>query len=351
MKVFSHSSMVAIQESPRTYIERFSIKNSGPIASAEGQQLGRLNLIIGENSCGKTWLLKTLYCVVRAQEEFGRGNDKREFNDVLTDKLYWTFQSTPGEMVRRGKGNRLDVHVMMNDGSELAFDFGPDTNKQVRASINSLLPRHDNVVFLPPKEVLSLWNVIVTSTQYNREFGYDATYADLVLALQVLPKLGGSADSIAREKLELMFKGRVAFEDQQWVYKRGNSKFSIHSTAEGIKKIAILDNLLGNGYLSPGSILFIDEPESALHPTAIIQLLDVINILAGWGVQVFMATHSYYVAKKMLLIAKKNKWPVPCFAANKEGDWQQSCLLTDGLPDTEIINESIRLFEQGFEGI
>ncbi|MCX2778625.1 ATP-binding protein [Microbulbifer thermotolerans] len=335
-------------------IEYFSIRNSGPIAQAEGQQLGKLNLFIGKNGCGKTWLLKTLYCVMRIQEEFGRGNDNRDFHEVLSDKLYWTFQSQHlGDLVRRGKGNRLEVKCRMDDGNKLEFSFGPDTSKQVKPAVNTLPRREDNSVFLPPKEVLSLWNVISKSAIQNREFGFDATYSDLVLALQNPTQRGRNYKAFAssREKLEGMFQGKVVFEDQKWIYRQGNSKFSIHSTAEGIKKIAILDTLLGNRFLTPGSVIFIDEPESALHPTAIVQLLDILSMLASQGIQIFMASHSYYVVKKMLLIAKQTGQPVPCFIADDENCWQQSCLLEDGLPDNEIINESVRLFEQEFEGI
>ena len=123
------------------------------------------------------------------------------------------------------------------------------------------------------------------------------------------------------------------------------------ATAEGVKKIAILDTLLGNRYLDKESIVFIDEPESALHPTAIVEFLDIITILAQSGIQFFLATHSYYVIKKLLIIANKYNMPIPTFIANEDGNWSQSCLLADGLPENEIINESIRLFEQEFEGI
>lgn len=335
-------------------ISSFSITNSGPIAVAKGQGLGALNLIIGENGCGKTWLLKSLYCVMRTQEESGRGNDKREFHDVLSDKLYWTFQTDSlGDMVRRGKGNRLSLEVSMSDHTQLACSFGQDTSKLVKPSVNSLSEREDNSIFLPPKEVLSLWHVILRSALQNREFGYDATYSDLVLALQNQPQKGRNYDSFSksRKQLEEMFQGKVTFENNEWVYKQGNSKFSIHSTAEGIKKIAILDTLLGNRFLTPGSVIFVDEPESALHPTAIVQFLDILALLAQQGMQIFMATHSYYVIKKLLLIARQQQLPIPCFLSDSQGNWQQSCLLNDGLPETEIIKESVRLFEQEFEGI
>lgn len=335
-------------------IRQFSIENSGPISKVKGTALGKLNLFIGKNSCGKTWLLKSLYTVLRTQEEFGRGDDNRDFHEVLSDKLFWTFQSQHlGDLVRRGKGHRLIVECMMQDTSELKFSFGPDTSKQVKPSANNLPLREDNSVFLPPKEVLSLWSIITKSALLNKEFGFDATYADLVLALNNPPQRGRNFKTFAasREKLEAMFQGKVVFEDQQWLYKQGNSRFSIHSTAEGIKKIAILDTLLGNRFLTPGSVVFLDEPEAALHPNAIVQLLDILHALAEQGIQVFMATHSYYVVKKMLLIAQQNQLPLPCFIADDEGVWEQRCLLTDGLPETDIIKESVRLFEQEFEGV
>ncbi|WP_368501347.1 AAA family ATPase [Oceanobacter sp. 5_MG-2023] len=54
----------------------------------------------------------------------------------------------------------------------------------------------------------------------------------------------------------------------------------LHSQhSEGIKKIAILDTLLGNRF----SVVFVDEPESALHPTAIVQLIDILALLAAKG--------------------------------------------------------------------
>lgn len=335
-------------------ISSFSITNSGPILAAKGQGLGTLNLIIGENGCGKTWLLKSLYCVMRSQEEYGRGNDNREFHEVLSDKLYWTFQADSlGDMVRRGKGNRLSLEVSMSDDTRLAYSFGQDTSKQVKPSVNTLTEREDNSIFLPPKEVLSLWHVILRSALQNREFGYDATYSDLVLALQNQPQKGRNYDSFSksRKQLEEMFQGKVTFENNEWMYKQGNSKFSIYSTAEGIKKIAILDTLLGNRFLTPGSVIFVDEPESALHPTAIVQFLEILSLLAQQGMQIFMATHSYYVVKKLLLIARQQQLPIPCFLSDSLGVWQQSCLLNDGLPETEIIKESVRLFEQEFEGI
>ena len=100
--------------------------------------------------------------------------------------------------------------------------------------------------------------------------------------------------------------------------------------------------------MSPGSVVFIDEPESALHPMAISQLLDIIDQLSETGIQFFIASHSYFVIKKLYLIAFSQKKHLPLLMADQQGNWQQEDLF-NGIPDNEIINESIRLFDQELE--
>ncbi len=337
----------------KNLISKFSMEKFGPLSNIQSDTLGRINLIIGENSTGKTFLLKALYSIIRSQEEYGRGDDPREINEILSDKLYWTFQTEKlGDLVQRGGGNRLKASISMHDNTSLAFEFGQDTAKKVISLHNNLPKRSANSVFLPPKEVLSLSKIILKSGLHDKVFGFDATYVDLALALQNPTQKGRNYDafSTSRAKLEDMFQGRIEFDinADKWVYKKGNSSFSINTTAEGIKKIAILDTLLGNRFLSPESIIFIDEPESALHPMAITKLLEIIQILVDAGIQFFIATHSYFVVKKLYLIALKNRVSIPVFMPGSDGNWEQQDL-KNGIPDNEIINESIRLFNEELE--
>ena len=83
----------------------------------------------------------------------------------------------------------------------------------------------------------------------------------------------------------------------RWQFRKGNRKYPIGVTAEGIKKIAIFETLLDNGYIDGHSLVFVDEPEAALHPGAISRLLDMITMLTETGIQFFLASHSYFVVK------------------------------------------------------
>jgi AAA15 family ATPase/GTPase len=334
-------------------IKQFALENFGPLASIKAEKLGNLNLIIGANSTGKTFLLKALYAMIRAQEEHGRGDDPRTFDEVLSEKFYWTFQTEKlGDLVYKGLGNRLKATLTMQDNCSLVCEFGQDTNRKISPIHNNLPAREANSIFLPPKEILTLAKVILKSGLQDKAFGFDATYIDLVLALQNPTQRGRNYDKFkrSRQQLECIFQGKIEYnaETEKWIYRQGNKRFSINTTAEGIKKIAILDILLGNRFLTPDSVVFIDEPESALHPTAISQLMDIIYLLSEQGIQFFITTHSYFVIKKLYLLSLQYQTTIPVLIADDKAIWHQQDLL-EGMPDNEIINESIRLFDQELE--
>lgn len=151
-----------------------------------------------------------------------------------------------------------------------------------------------------------------------------------------------------------MIDGKVEYDEGngKWFYKnKKNQKFSIGATSEGVKKIVIMDRLLANGYLDNNSIIFIDEIESALHPKAVCEFLDMIDTIADdMGLQVFITSHSYFVIKKLYLIALKKKGLVSCISLNK-GEMAQICDLHDGMPENTIIDTSICLYEQELEEV
>ncbi len=55
-------------------IEDLQVKNFGMIEDFQCNQFSNINLIIGENGTGKTFLLKALYSAVKALEEYKRGD-------------------------------------------------------------------------------------------------------------------------------------------------------------------------------------------------------------------------------------------------------------------------------------
>lgn len=332
-------------------INQITLDNFGPLSGINWSALGKINLVIGGNGSGKTFLLKAIYSSLRTLEDYKRGNEQRSATEILADKLYWTFQAEKiGELVSKGAEAPLSS-VLTIDKKVFSYSFGKDTSKQISTIENHVPPRASNSVFLPAKEVLSLHQVILKSREQDKVFGFDDTYFDLAKALRISPSKGKNYKEFAqsRTRLEDILGGVVEYDEAsgRWLFVKGRHKFPIGVTAEGVKKIAILDTLLGNRYLDTNSVVLIDEPESALHPTAISQLLDIVAMLAERGIQFFMASHSYFVVKKLFLIAQERGWSIPVISATDSG-WVCDDL-KNGMPDNPIIAESIRLYQQEVE--
>ena len=84
-------------------LNNIKLNNFGPLTELNWPKLGQINLIIGENGTGKTFLLKALYCTMKTLEEYKRGDDQRRLEDILAEKLYWTFQPEKiGDLVTKG---------------------------------------------------------------------------------------------------------------------------------------------------------------------------------------------------------------------------------------------------------
>ncbi|MCY4268703.1 MAG: AAA family ATPase [Gammaproteobacteria bacterium] len=332
-------------------LSSIDLKNFGPLRNLSWQNLGRVNLIIGGNGTGKTFLLKALYSAIRTIEEYKRGNDQRTAAEILADKLYWTFQSDKiGDLVTKGAEGALTSTLQVNN-KDFIYSFGKDTTKQIASVENHIESRNSNSIFLPAKEVLSLHQIILKSREQDKIFGFDDTYLDLARALRQSPRQGKNYKefSDSRKNLEKLIDGRVEYDENigRWQFKKGNQKFPIGVTSEGIKKISILDTLLSNRYLNDRSIVFVDEPESALHPIAISELLRIVAILAERGIQFFLATHSYFVVKKLYLISQEKSLSIPIISAH-DNQWVPENL-KDGMPENSIIDAAIRLYKEEVE--
>ena len=332
-------------------IKSFELENYGPIRSLKFNNCGRINLIIGPNRSGKTLLLKALYTAQRTIELFKRGKNIDSDKEILFKKLYWTFQIDKiGNLVRKpDKGNLKFLMTDYDDGM-FSYSFSPSTEKQIVKLTNTCRPSNSNSVFLPAKEVLSLLDIIEFEREDRQVFGFDETYYDLAKALT--PGGKGKNKKIfskMRSELEEAIDGRIIFskEKEAWVFRQGNMEIDINLTSEGTKKIAILDTLLGNHFLSEKSIVFIDEPEAGLHPSLLVKLLDIITSLSKAGLQFFIASHSYFVIKKLYLIAHQEQMNIPVlsFQNNPEVSAQIDNLL-EGMPQNQIIDESIELYTQ-----
>ena len=324
---------------------------------------GGLNLIIGENDTGKTHLLKLLYAVSRAVEECwkkAQGPDPVELSDILATKLRWVFlphRMALGRLVSRGGDHRLNVRVGWRDNGSLRFAYGRDTTSKILElhsdGLSALNGTRAN--YLPPKEILSIFDAIVATRETQEIAAFDDTYYDLVKDFRQPTTAGRwqrNVEKAVKQLDDVTCGGEVELNANGIWFKRGNELYNMHQTAEGIKKIGILHRLMRNRRLSPtgGCLLFVDEPETNLHPKAIVRFAEMLFEYARVGIQVYATTHSYFLMKRLEQLAREAKHSDATLLdlrRNAEGEvYGRTARLADGLPDNPIIEQSMQLFDE-----
>ena len=123
-------------------IKSISINNLGVISQMNVNDLGSINLVIGPNQSGKTFFLKALFSAIKTIETYKRGKENRTDKEILSHKLYWTFQASElGNIVK--KGEKSMSFSMASDVDEIfAYSFGPSTTKQANIDKNTFLLHH-----------------------------------------------------------------------------------------------------------------------------------------------------------------------------------------------------------------
>ena len=310
----------------------------------------KINVIIGENGNGKTQLLKSVYALcVGGTLQVDSTND--ELTLALTRKLVrllMPLDDKLGNMRRPGERGNAQLKATFALGEELALTFN-GTSEVATVDLNSAYANYRaEPIFVPTKEVLSLVRGMTDANHDQRtvELIFDDGYLDLAQMLlrdsvddpesknnldprfdSIVPKLANLIGG--RYQLE---NGGFRFQSGTYIEKLGQSSaetkapqvfqtastrfvpaktavLSSGMTAEGFRKIGVLQRLLTNGTLNPGvsGPLLWDEPESNLNPKLMKLLVEILLELSRNGQQVILATHDYVLLKWIDLLMNKGK--------------------------------------------
>ena len=303
-----------------------------------------INIIIGENGTGKTQLLKAVLAMSGPE---ARGEQADEQLARKLCRLYQPLSGKVGELRRAGTRGDAQLNTTFASGQFITakFNGSAEVVKVTPASVGEALP----AIFIPTKEVLSLVRGL-TAEQPDLptiERIFDDGYLDLARKLvregandldakvQLDPKFASIVPRLANliGGQYLLENGRFVFEPGRYEEKSsasrtrakhaqmyqdstewkfvpsGKHRLSSGMTAEGFRKIGVLQRLLSNGSLNPGITgpLLWDEPESNLNPKLMRDLVQALLELARNGQQVILATHDYVLLKWFDLLMDKGK--------------------------------------------
>lgn len=261
-----------------------------------------VNIIIGENGTGKTHLIKALYSACQSTDK------KTSFSHKLVMTMLPDDYKI-SRLITRKTGNRtasIRVIAGEQDGSRdrVLSAFFHGKTKKWDAEVTGEEGWESSFagmssIYIPAKEILSHSYNLNAATEKNN-VRFDDTYLDIINAAKINISVG--RNNITKDEMlkaiEKITHGTVVYDEKrdEFYLKSGSSKQEFNLVAEGIRKMALLWQLVKNGTLERGSVLFWDEPEANINPAYIRIIVDMILELQRRGVQIFISTHDYMLA-------------------------------------------------------
>lgn len=294
------------------FIQKISLKNITVFDTLDMQFSDGINVFIGPNGVGKTHLLKILYSACCAADP------KVSFSNKIVS-CFAPDEHRISRLVRRKQGNNdasIDITSKNEKIGKLLSNSKTFNSKTLSASFSNKTSKWDSEVageegwekqreglssvFIPAKEILShSYNLNAAVAMNNVSF--DDTYLDVINAAKIMISPGKDAaiKKTLLKQIEAIIEGKVFFDKKQdeFYLKHGNTKIEFNLVAEGIRKIALLWQLVKNGVLVSGSVLFWDEPEANINPIHIPIIAEILLNLQQNGVQIFISTHDYFLNK------------------------------------------------------
>lgn len=227
-----------------------------------------INIIIGENGTGKTHLMKMIYFAYSDKDYILEEKYIRKYNPIKNVANAWVTYN----------------------GNEVCWIT--DHSKAIR---NKSLK---DPIYIPVTEMLShSKGFLALNSKYKIPF--DPTEVDIISNAELpetreISKLNKSVI----DKISNIIDGEVVYEnDTFYILKKDGFKVEFSVEAEGLRKFGLLFKLIRNGLIEDGSVLLWDEPEANINPELIPILVDILLELQSEGVQIFISTHSYNLAK------------------------------------------------------
>jgi ABC-type transport system involved in cytochrome c biogenesis ATPase subunit len=342
-------------------IKRFTVFRDQPLTLSPA-----LNVIVGENSMGKSHLLKLAYTLIATSAECGRKPSageptKAALQKAYGEKLNGVFRPEKGigRLVTRRQGReRCEVGATF-DNSALNTRISFATNSRSDVQVDELPSawEQQSPLYMPTRELMTMYpNFVSVYEQHYLEF--EETWRDTCLLLGGLLRRGPRPADTAQliKPVEDALGGTVELESGRFYLNMpsvGNVEMSL--VAEGHRKLAMLARLIVNGVLQSQGYLFWDEPEANLNPRLIRLVASVIHQLAASGVQVFIATHSFFLLKELELLSKAapmQRCYIGLNAAHADGggaEVQMADSMT-GLTDIVALDEELAQYDRELQG-
>ena len=371
-------------------IEKIKIENLTVFENLEIDTSAPINVFIGENGTGKTQILKFIHMMLSNSDKENSTPEELEYLadfDELLENVGFSSEIKIG-LSSNDEGSRKLLDKLKELGSsyeDIAKNFETLQRKRENLtknlefmSINHLnksqITRNQhldiilelildddnktkNFIFIPAKDMLTHSKGLpAMKKEYGANMPFDDIYVNIIEKASKWNKK--DVPEIAKKVvpiLEDIMDGVVEIINEVFYIKKRNGKMiPFDFEAEGIKKIGLLWQLFMGGTITEGTILLWDEPESNLNPKLSSTIAWILLELSRSGVQIFLTTHNYFLAKYFDILEKDKKEVVfhSLYRADDNPDSPTLCETNDTfsmLNRNSILEEIVELFETEME--
>lgn len=292
-------------------IKKLTLNNFMAFEKAEIDWSDNINIICGENSTGKTTLLKVMYSLIKPLSNGIKEPLTKEMKEQLfVKKIQGVFRPDEmkiGRLVSRKQGsNRTEFSLDLEKKDKISVAFGnkQENHADVRVEYGERVEKYD-VIYVPTKEMISTVEHFVSLyDEYHIDF--EEMYYDLAKLLDRPLSKGPNTTEQNQVlfSLEDIMKGQIVQRNKKFYFKiEGEGEFEMGLLSDGYRKLSMIIYMILSGSLNKNTILFWDEPETNMNPKMIRPIVQVMLALAQMGVQIFVSTHDYFVLQEFDMIA------------------------------------------------
>jgi len=292
-------------------IKKLTLNNFMAFENAEIDWSDNINIICGENSTGKTTLLKAMYSLIKPLSAGNKETLTKELEEQLfVQKIQGVFRPDEmkiGRLVSRKQGsNRTEFSVDLEKNNKVSVAFGNRQTNHADISIkNGGVIRKYDAIYIPTKEMISTVEHFV-SLYEDYHIDFEEMYYDLAKLLDRPLSKGPNTteQNQVLSSLEDIMKGQIVQKNKKFYFKiKGEGEFEMGLLSDGYRKLSMIIYMILSGSLNKNTILFWDEPETNMNPKMIRPIVQAMVALAQMGVQIFVSTHDYFIQQEFNMVA------------------------------------------------
>ena len=305
---------------------KIKFKNLGPIESGEidFNDLKGINLIIGKNNTGKTYLSNFIYTVLRniriertlnnKIRSIGKRMENNNFSDELRETdLPFVFHTNKNrfentkiniEFDEKDKFTENEKYFLENIEINNVCCFPAERSGAI-LFYNQLLENRNNI--LRQLELSQDINLLKNISRYSEPVN------EYIIRLNKLEEYENKEETeiyknlVKNINIQNIIEGEIIIKSNQIIYKSENDlELNMGLASSTVKTLAGFFLYL-KYQAQKGDIVFIDEIELNLHPENQRKIMKLINYLSKQGIKFIISTHSPIITEEidnMLLFEK-----------------------------------------------